>query len=63
MRLMKNSAGFAPIELASDVPPEQQEADGLKEARNEAAEGIVARGREQGFVTSEDLLDGRATSP
>ncbi len=57
MRLMKNPAGFAPIELASDVPPEPLQADGLNEARNEATEAIVARGRERGFVTSEDLLD------
>jgi RNA polymerase primary sigma factor len=56
MRLMKNPAGFAPIELASDVPPEPQ-ADGLNEARNEATEALAARGRERGFVTSEDLLD------
>jgi RNA polymerase primary sigma factor len=54
MRLMKNPAGFAPIELASDVPPEPLQADGLNEAR----EAIVARGRERGFVTSEDVLDG-----
>jgi RNA polymerase primary sigma factor len=57
MRLMKNTAGFAPIEPASDVPPELQ-ADGLNEARTEATEAIVARGRERGFVTSEDVLDG-----
>jgi RNA polymerase primary sigma factor len=58
MRLMKNPAGFAPTEPASDVPPEPLQADGLNEARNEATEAIVARGRERGFVTSEDVLDG-----
>jgi Sigma-70 factor, region 1.1 len=58
MSLMKNPAGFAPIELASDVPPEPLQADGLTEAGNEATGAIVARGRERGFVTSEDVLDG-----
>jgi RNA polymerase primary sigma factor len=58
MRLMKNPAGFAPIELASDIPPEPLQADGLNEARNEATTAIAARGRERGFVTSEDVLDG-----
>jgi RNA polymerase primary sigma factor len=58
MSLMKNPASFAPIELASDVPPETPQADGLNVARNEATEAIVARGRERGFVTSEDVLDG-----
>jgi RNA polymerase primary sigma factor len=58
MRLMKNPAGFAPTEPASDLPPEPLQADGLDEARNEATEAITARGRERGFVTSEDVLDG-----
>jgi RNA polymerase primary sigma factor len=58
MRLMKSPAGFAPIEPASDVLPEPLQADGINEAGNEATEAIVAGGRERGFVTSEDLLDG-----
>ena len=55
---MRNAAGFAPTELASDVPPEPPQAGGLGEARNEATEAIAARGRERGFVTSEEVLDG-----
>ncbi len=55
---MRNPAGLAPGELASDVPPALLQADGLNEARNEATEAIAARGRERGFVTSEDVLDG-----
>src|SRR5713226_7326267 len=55
---MRNPAGLAPTELASDVPPELQQAVGLNEARNEATEALAARGRERGFVTSEDVLDG-----
>src|SRR5712692_4818365 len=55
---MGNPASFAPTELASDIPPEPQQADGLNEARNEATEALAARGRERGFVTSEDVLDG-----
>src|SRR6266536_604484 len=56
--VMRDPAGFVPTELASNVPPEPVRADGLDEARNEAAEAIAARGRERGFVTSEDVLDG-----
>src|SRR5713101_4931294 len=55
---MRSPAGFAPIEPASDVPPEPLQAGGLIEARNESTEAIAARGRERGFVTSEDVLDG-----
>jgi RNA polymerase primary sigma factor len=55
---MRNPAGFAPTEPASDVPPDPLQADGLDEARNEATEAIAAGGRERGFVTSEDVLDG-----
>src|SRR6266852_2950339 len=55
---MRNPAGLVPSELASDVPPEPLQADGLNEARNEATEAIAAGGRERGFVTSEDVLDG-----
>jgi len=58
MRLMKNPAGSVPIELASRVPPERLRADGLTEATNEATEALAARGRDRGFVTSEDVLDG-----
>src|SRR5437870_1684031 len=54
---MRSPAGFAPTEPASDVPPEPQQADGLDEARKEATEAIAARGRERGFVSSEDVLD------
>src|SRR6266545_1448871 len=56
--VMRDPAGFVPTELASNVPPEPVRADGLDEAGNEAAEAIAARGRERGFVTSEDVLDG-----
>src|SRR5712691_1802327 len=56
--VMRDPAGLAPTELASNVPPEPLRADGLDEARNEATEAIAARGRERGFVTSEDVLDG-----
>jgi RNA polymerase primary sigma factor len=55
---MRNPAGLVPTELASDVPPDPPQADGLDEARNEATEAIAAGGRERGFVTSEDVLDG-----
>src|SRR6266540_2274346 len=56
--VMRDPAGCAPTELASNVPPEPVGADGLDESRNEATEAIAARGRERGFVTSEDVLDG-----
>ncbi len=60
VRLMGNPAGLAPTELASDVPPQPLQADGLNlnEARNEATQALAARGRERGFVTSDDVLDG-----
>ncbi len=45
-------------EPASHVPPEPLQADALTEARNDATEAIAARGRERGFVTSEDVVDG-----
>jgi RNA polymerase primary sigma factor len=56
--VMRDPAGFAPTELTSNVPPEPLRADGLDEAWNEATEAIASRGRERGFVTSEDVLDG-----
>src|SRR6266536_1487226 len=56
--VMRDPAGFVPTELASNVPPEPLQTDALNEARNEATEAIVARGRERGFVTSEDVLEG-----
>ncbi len=55
---MRNPVGLAPMEPPSDVPPDPLQADGLSEAKNEATEAIAARGRERGFVTSEDVLDG-----
>src|SRR5713226_6246306 len=55
---MGNAAGLAPSELASNVPPEPLQADDLNEARNDATEALAARGRERGFVTSKDVLDG-----
>jgi RNA polymerase primary sigma factor len=55
---MRNPAGLVPTELASDVPPEPPQADGLSDARNEATEAIAAEGRDRGFLTSEDVLDG-----
>jgi RNA polymerase primary sigma factor len=54
---MRSPAGFVPTEPASHVPPEPLPADPLNEARNEATETIAARGRERGFVTSEDVLE------
>src|SRR6266498_2073784 len=54
---MRNPAGFAPTEPASDVPPDALQAGSLDESRNEATESLAARGRERGFVTSEDVLD------
>lgn len=54
---MRDPAGFALTEPASDIPPEPQQADGLDEARTEATEALAARARERGFVTTEDVLD------
>jgi len=54
---MRSPAGLAPTEPASHVPPEPLPADALDEARNQATEAIAARGRERGFVTSEDVLE------
>jgi Sigma-70 factor, region 1.2/Sigma-70 factor, region 1.1/Integrase core domain len=54
---MRGPAGFVSTEPASHVPPEPLQADALTEARNDATEAIAARGRERGFVTSEDVLD------
>jgi RNA polymerase primary sigma factor len=56
--VMRDPAGFAPTEPASDVPPEPLRGGGLDEARIEATAAIAARGRDRGFVTSEDMLDG-----
>src|SRR5439155_22282447 len=56
VRRMRSPAGLAPTEPASHVPPEPLPADALDEARNQATEAIAARGRERGFVTSEDVL-------
>ena len=58
VRFMGKPASFAPTELASDVPPEPPQAAGLNVARNEATEAIAAGGRDRGFVTSKDVLDG-----
>src|SRR6266511_1762113 len=55
---MRSPAGLVSTEPASHVPPEPLQADALTEARNDATEAIAARGRERGFVTSEDVLDG-----
>src|SRR2546430_10171559 len=55
---MRDTAGLAPTKLAFDAPSEPLQANALNEARNEATEAIAARGRERGFVTSEDVLDG-----
>src|SRR5947209_4032863 len=55
---MGNPAGLAPTEPACDAPPEPPQADGPNDARIEATEAIAAGGRERGFVTSEDVLDG-----
>src|SRR5205823_12468659 len=58
VRSMRSPTGLVPTELDSHVPPEPLQADVLDEARNQATEAIAARGRERGFVTSEDVLDG-----
>jgi RNA polymerase primary sigma factor len=55
---MRNPAGLVPTKLASDAPPEPLQAGGLSECRNEATGALAARGRERGFVTWEDVLDG-----
>ncbi|MGH2819247.1 MAG: sigma-70 family RNA polymerase sigma factor, partial [Actinomycetota bacterium] len=55
---MRNPAGSASTQLASDIRFASPQAEGLGQARNEATEAIAARGRERGFVTSEDMLDG-----
>jgi hypothetical protein len=60
---MRNPAGLVPTELASDVPPDPPQADGLSDARNEATEAIAAGGRDRGFLTSEDVLDGLPEMP
>ena len=49
---------MVPTEPASDVPPDPRQAGAITKARNEATEAIAAGGREPGFVTSEDVLDG-----
>src|SRR5438876_10607153 len=54
---MRSSAGLAPTEPASHAPPQPLPADVLDEARNQSTEAIAARGRERGFVTSEDVLE------
>jgi RNA polymerase primary sigma factor len=55
---MRNPAGLAATEPVSDVLPDPPQADVLNEARNEATEAIAVAGRERGFVTSEDVIDG-----
>ena len=55
---MRSPAGIAPTEPASDAPSEPLQAGALDEARSEATEAIAAKGRERGFVTSEDVLEG-----
>src|SRR2546427_10304849 len=55
---MRDSEGLPPTNLALDARSEPLQPNALNEARNEATEAIAARGRERGFVTSEDVLDG-----
>src|SRR6266540_2320663 len=55
---MKTAAGSASANLASTIPSEPLLGDGFNEARSEATEAIAAKGRERGFVTSEDVLGG-----
>jgi RNA polymerase primary sigma factor len=55
---MRSPAGLAPTEPASYVPPEPLHDGGLTHPRSEATEARAAMGRERGFVTSEDVLDG-----
>jgi RNA polymerase primary sigma factor len=59
MTYMRNPAVSPSRPLVSEIPsiPSELEANVLQEARNEATEAIAARGRERGFVTSEDMLD------
>jgi RNA polymerase primary sigma factor len=57
VRLMRDPAGFIPTRPAPDVRPSPPR-DDFNEARNEATEIIAGKGRERGFVTSEDVLDG-----
>jgi RNA polymerase primary sigma factor len=56
MTPMRNPTASPAPKIASNIPSEL-EANGFREARSEATEAIAARGRERGFVTSEDMLD------
>src|SRR6266511_4175280 len=55
---MKTATGSASARPVATIPPEPLLADGFNEARSEATEAIAAKGRERGFVTSEDVLGG-----
>ncbi len=55
---MKTAAGSASAVSASTIPSETLLADRFTEARNEASEALAAKGRERGFVTSEDVVNG-----
>ena len=55
---MKTAVGSASAKPASTIPSEPLVTDGFNEARSEATEAIAAKGRERGFVTSEDVLAG-----
>jgi len=55
---MKTATGSASARPVATIPPEPLLADGFSEARSEAIEAIAAKGRERGFVTSEDVLGG-----
>ncbi|HEY3211253.1 MAG TPA: RNA polymerase sigma factor RpoD [Actinomycetota bacterium] len=58
MRLMKNLAGSVSVKPASTIPSDPLLSAAFSEARNEATEAIAAKGRERGFVTSDDVLGG-----
>src|SRR6266545_5943103 len=55
---MKTATGSASARPVATIPPEPLLAGGFNEARSEATEAIAAKGRERGFVTSEDVLGG-----
>ena len=50
---MRESASRATLEPDPEAPPEAPAAGGLDDVR----EALIARGRERGFVTSDDLLE------
>jgi RNA polymerase primary sigma factor len=55
---MKTAVASASASPAPTIPSETLLADRFTEARNEASEAIAAKGRERGFVTSEDVVNG-----